>query len=544
MPEISVVLGLLVAVALLALVARRLDVPYPIVLVLGGLAIALVPGLPRVELAPEVVFLVFLPPLIYSAGWFTSVRDFKANLRPIGLLAVGLVLFTIVGIAYLTHALVPELPWPACFALGAIVAPTDAVAATALFQRIGVPRRIVTVLEGESLLNDASGLIAYRFAVLSVAAGFSIWEAGAAFVVASAGGIALGLVMAWLLFQVQRRIEDPGVEITLSFLVPYAIYLAAVGITEATHNAVPVSGVLAVAAAGIYTGRRSSEMLSATTRIQAFAVWEVLLFVLNGLVFILIGLQLPAIRAGLDGQSVGELVGIALLISLALIALRFAWVFPATYLPRFLSRRVRQRDPYPGWRNVVVVAWTGMRGVVSLAAALSLPRQFPGRDLLLLVTFVVILVTLVVQGLTLPALLRALGIGEDGSAMEEELEARTRSIEAALTRLEELAVEDWTRDDTVAYMQHYYGKRRKTVDTRFGRLDHEHTEEGHQHEAGLDHVEAHRAHLDGSNRLRRELLAAERASLLALRNSGVIGDEVLHRVERDLDLEEIQLAGA
>jgi len=541
MPELSVVLGLLVAIALLALVARKLDVPYPIVLVLGGLAIALVPELPRVELDPDIVFLVFLPPLIYSAGWFTSLRDFKANLRPIGLLAVGLVLFTIVGIAYLTHLLVPTLPWPACFALGAIVAPTDAVAATALLQRVGAPRRIVTVLEGESLLNDASGLIAYRFAVLSVAVGFSIWEAGVAFVVASVGGIALGVGMAWLLFQVQRRIEDPGVEITLSFLVPYAIYLAAVGITQSTN--VQISGVLAVAAAGIYTGRRSSEMLSATTRIQAFAVWEVLLFVLNGLVFILIGLQLPAIRAGLDGQSVGELVGIAVLISVALIVLRFVWVFPATYLPRFLSRRIRTSDPYPGWRNVLVIAWTGMRGVVSLAAALSLPRQFPGRDLLLLVTFVVILVTLVVQGLSLPVLLRWLRLGDDGAAMAEELEARTRTIEAALLRLDELAAEDWTRDDSVSYMQHYYVKRRKTVDTRFGRLDHEHTEDGHQHEPGADHVEAHRAHLDGSNRLRRELLAAERASLLTLRNAGVIGDEVLHRVERDLDLEEIRLAG-
>src|SRR5215471_19555877 len=330
MPEISVVLGLLVAIALLALVARRLDVPYPIVLVLGGLAIALVPGLPRVELAPDVVFLVFLPPLIYSAGWFTSLRDFKANVRPIGLLAVGLVLFTIVGIALLTHLLVPELPWPAAFALGAIVAPTDAVAATALFQRAGAPRRIVTILEGESLLNDAMGLIGWRFAVASVGVAFSLWQAGLQFGIASAGGVALGLAMAWLLFQVQRRIEDPGIEITLSFLVPYAIYLAAEGLTQALS--VPVSGVLAVAAAGIYAGRRSPEMFSATTRIQAFAVWEVLLFILNGLVFILIGLQLPAIRAGLDGQSVGELVGIAVLISLALIALRFAWVFPATYL--------------------------------------------------------------------------------------------------------------------------------------------------------------------------------------------------------------------
>jgi monovalent cation/hydrogen antiporter len=543
-PEIAVVLGLLVAVALLALVARRLHVPYPIVMVLGGLAIALVPGLPRVALEPNVVFLVFLPPLIYSAGWFTSLRDIKANLRPIGLLAVGLVLFTIVGIAVLFHALVPDLPWPAAFALGAIVAPTDAVAATSIFQRLGAPRRVVAVLEGESLFNDAAGLIALRVAVVAASGAFSLWEAGMAFVVACVGGVVLGLVVAWLLFQVQRRIEDPAIEITLSFLVPYAIYLAAEGLTELTHGRLPVSGVLAVAAAGIYTGRRSSEMLSATTRIQAFAVWEVMLFVLNGLVFILIGLQLPAIRGGLDGQSLGELVGIALLISLAVIALRFIWVFPATYLPRFLSTWVRTRDPYPGWRNVVVVAWTGMRGVVSLAAALSLVNDFPGRDLLLLVTFVVILVTLVVQGLTLPALMRWLGVSDDGAAMEEELEARTRAIEAALTRLGELADEEWTREESIAWMTAYYGKRRKNVDTRFGRLDHEHTEDGHQHDPDVDHVEEHRARLDGSNRLRRELLTAERTSLVAMRDAGLIGDGVLHRVERDLDLEEVRLAGA
>lgn len=540
MPAIAVVLGLLVAVAVLALVARKLSVPYPIVLVLGGLAVALVPALPRITLAPDTVFLVFLPPLIYSAGWFTSLRDFKANLRPIGLLSVGLVLFTVVGVALLTHALVPTLPWAAAFTLGAIVAPTDALAATAIFQRIGAPRRIVTVLEGESLLNDASGLIAFNYARAAVVTGtFVLWQAGLQFVVSGAGGILLGLALAWLIRQLTRWIEDPPIEITLSFLVPYAIYLAA--------ERLEVSGILAVAAAGIYAGRHSTDTMSATTRIQANAVWQVLLFALNGLVFILIGLQLPAIRDGLSGSSVMELVGIAVGISLALVVLRFVWVFPATYLPRYLSRWVRGRDPYPGWRNVVVVAWTGMRGVVSLAAALSLPltpRPFPGRDLILLVTFVVILVTLVIQGLTLPVLLRWLGVADDGAAVAEELEARTRAIEAALTRLDELAGEEWTPAEGVAWMQAYYGKRRKTVDTRFGRVDHEHTVDGHQHDPGEDHVEAHRARLYGSNRLRRELLAAERGSLVSLRNAGVIGDEVLHRVERDLDLEEVRLAEA
>jgi Na+/H+ antiporter len=542
-PAVAIVLGLLVAVALLAMAARRMDVPYPIVLVLGGLAIALVPELPRVQLAPDIVFLVFLPPLVYSGGWFTSLRDFKANLRPIGLLAVGLVLFTIGCVGALAHVLVPSLPWAAALALGAIVAPTDPVAASAIFQRLGVPRRIATILEGESLLNDATGLIAFNYAVAAVVTGaFSVWMAGLVFVLSGVGGVALGLAVAWLFRQVQRRIEDPPVEITLSVLVPYGIYLAA--------GQLHVSGVLALAAAGIYASRHSSETLSAATRIQAYAVWEVMLFVLNGLVFILIGLQLPAVVDGLAGQPVAELVGIAGVVCLAVIVVRFVWVFPATYLPRLLSARIRRSDPNPGWRNVVVIAWTGMRGVVSLAAALSLPlttgsgAPFPGRDLILLVTFSVILVTLVLQGLSLPPLLRRLHVADDGSAMNEELEARTSAIEAALARLDELAREDWTRDEGLAWMRMYYGKRRKHLDTRFGRVDHEHLEDGHQHEDGVDHVEAHRSRLAESQRLRRELLDAERRSLIGLRNSGVIGDEVVLRVQRDLDLEEVQLTGS
>ena len=544
MPAVEVVLGLLVAVAVLALVARRLHVPYPIVLVIGGLALGLVPGLPAVRLAPEVVFLVFLPPLVYAAGWFTSVRDFKANLRPVGLLSIGLVVATVVGIAVVAHTLVPSLPWAAAFALGAIVSPTDAVAASAIFARLGAPRRIVAILEGESLVNDATGLIAYRYAVVAVVAGgFSLWEAGMQFVLSGIGGVAIGLALAWLLGQLQRRLEDPVIEITLSFLVPYGIYLAA----EQAH----VSGVLAVAVAGIYAGWRSPETFSATTRVQALAVWGTMLFVLNGLVFVLIGLQLPGILSGLAGWSPAQLVAYAAVISLAVIVIRFLWVFPATYLPRFLSGRLRRRDPYPGWRNVVVVSWTGMRGVVSLAAALSLPLTvagggpFPGRDLILFLTFSVILATLVVQGLSLPPLMRWLGVGDDGeAARQEEAGARVQAIEAALGRLDELALQEWTRDDGVDYMRYYYGKRRRVVDAQFGRVDHEHPEDGHQHEPGRDHAEQHRERLDGMNRLKQEMLSAERAMVIRLRNQGTIGDEVMHRIERDLDLEEVRLASS
>jgi CPA1 family monovalent cation:H+ antiporter len=337
--------------------------------------------------------------------------------------------------------------------------------------------------------------------------------------------------VAWVLDQVQRRIQDPPIEITLSVLVPYAVYLAA--------EQLKLSGVLAVAVAGIYAGWRSPSTLSATTRVQAMAVWEVLIFALNGLVFVLIGLQLPAVLDGLNRGSVMEYLGVAVAVSAAVVALRFAWVFPGAYLP-FVSGWVRRHDTIPTWRSVTVLGWTGMRGVVSLAAALSLPAM-PGRGLLLFVTFGVILVTLVLQGLSLPMLMRRLGVVQDGSELQEELEARTRTIEAALERLDVLAVEEWTRDEGVAWMRTYYGKRRKTVDAQFGRFDHEHTPDGHQHEDGEDHVESHRARQDGWHRLRQELLATERSSLLGLRDAGVIGDEVRRRVERDLDLEEIRL---
>lgn len=541
MPAPQLILSLLVAVAVLALTAHRLRVPYPIVLVLGGLALALVPGLPPVVLAPDVVFLVFLPPLVFAGGWYTSIRDFKANLRPIGLLSIGLVLFTTVAVAAVAHTVVPGLSWPVAFLLGAIVSPTDAIAATAIFERLRVPRRVITVLEGESLVNDATGLIVYRYALAAVASGgFSLWQAGMQFVVAGVGGVAVGLAAAWALSQVGRRIEDAVVEITLSFLLPYAVYLAA----EQVH----VSGVLAVVAAGLYTGWRSPEDFSATTRTQAIAVWQMALFLLNGLVFILLGLQLRTVLESLSTRSPTDLLVMAAAVALAVIVIRILWVFPASYLPRFLIRRIRDRDPYPSWRAIAVVAWTGMRGVVSLAAALALPLQtsagtpFPGRDLILFLTFVVILVTLVGQGLSLPAVIRALRLSGAGAEEQEEAEARFEAIEAAMRRLEELETEDWTRDDALEYMRRYYGKRRTLVATRFGRLDDTHGPDGHQHPEGSDHVADHRERRDMFRRLQQELLSAERTMVVRLRNRGTINDQTLRAIQRELDLEELRLA--
>jgi CPA1 family monovalent cation:H+ antiporter len=550
MPSVEIVLGLLLAVTALALLARRAHVPYPILLVLGGLVLGFVPGLRPVQLDPDVVFLIFLPPLITAAGWYTSVRDLKANRRAIGLLSIGLVLFTTVAVAAVAHALIPDLGWGPALVLGAIVSPTDAIAATAIMERLGAPHRIVALLEGESLLNDASGLVAYRFALAAVVTGgFSIWVAGAQFLISVVVGAAIGLAVGWTLVQVWRRIDDPLLGIVLSFLAPYAAYLSA-------DRVFHVSGVLAVAVAGIYAGRRSSEVISAAARVQAVAVWDLVIFILNGLAFILIGLQLRQVLAGLRGESAWELALYGVAISLAVIVGRFVWIFPATYLPRFVSRRVRRRDPYPSWRSVVVVAWAGMRGVVSLAAALSIPltiaggASFPHRDLILFLTFCVILVTLVVQGLTLPLVLRGLGVAADGSEVREEARARFQAVDAAMNRLEELANQNEAGDAGTDYMRTYYRKRRHGLSTRFGKLDHDHdgdgasSETGHLHPDGTDHLEEHRARAESLRQLRQELIGVERSTVIRLRNQGVINDGALRRVERDLDLEEIRLASS
>jgi monovalent cation/hydrogen antiporter len=547
MSAVELVLGLMVPITVLALLARRLNVPYPILLVLGGLVLGFVPGLPPVTLAPDVVFLIFLPPLITAAGWYTSVQDLKTNRRPIALLSVGLVLFSTFAVAAVAHAVIPNLGWGPALVLGAVVSPTDAVAATAIMDRLGAPHRVIAILEAESLLNDATGLVAWRYAVLAVVAGtFSLWIAGAQFVLSLVAGVAIGLAVGWALVQVWRRLDDPLVGITLSFLAPYIAFVSADRILR-------VSGVLAVAVSGIYASRRSSEVLPAAARIQAVAVWDLVIFLLNGLAFILVGLQLRHVLTSVGQVSVWDLVRGGAAVSLAVIAARFIWVFPSTYLPRFLSRRIRERDPYPGWRNVVVVAWSGMRGVVSLAAALAVPltvtggASFPNRDLIIFLTFCIILVTLVGQGLSLPPLLRLLGVTADGTDVREEARARFRALGAALNRLEELAEEDWITEGALGQVRAYYEGRQKKLRTRFGKLDHTHDDpgadgqSGHTHTEGRDHLEEHRSHQQNLLRLRQELLDTERATVIQLRNEGLINDGVLRLVERELDLEELRL---
>ena len=363
----EIFVGLLLAVAVLALLARKLHIPYPILFVIGGLLLGLIPKLPKVRLDPELVFLFFLPPLLFPAALFTSWRDFRVNLRPISLLAIGLVLFTTVAVALLAHYFM-GLPLAAGFVLGAIISPPDAIAATAIADRLKVPRRIVTILEGESLVNDATALVAYRFAVVAVVTGsFSLAHASGQFFIVGIGGILIGLAIGWLAEQFHKRVDDAPIEITVSLLTPFAAYLAA--------ERLGVSGVLAVVTAGLYLGWRMPELLTFKTRLQGGPVWEMVEFLLNGFVFILIGLQLPEVLRALSGNAIPipRLVWYALLISLAVILIRILWVFPATYLPRLIFKKLCKHDPYPKWQHVTIVAWTGMRGVVSLAAALALP---------------------------------------------------------------------------------------------------------------------------------------------------------------------------
>ena len=522
---VEIFVGLLLAVAVLALVARKLHIPYPILFVIGGLLIGLVPGLPKVRLNPELVFLFFLPPLLFPAALFTSWRDFRLNLRPISLLAIGLVLFTTVAVAYLAHYFM-HLPLAAGFVLGAIISPPDAIAATAIAERLKVPRRIVTILEGESLVNDATALVAYSFAIAAVKTGsFSLTQAGIQFFIVGIGGILIGLAVGWLAQQFHKRVDDAPIEITVSLLTPFVAYLVA--------DELCVAGVLAVVTAGLFLGRRMPELLTFKTRLQGGPVWEMVEFILNGFVFILIGLQLPEVLRALSGHEIPihQLVWYALFISFAAILIRILWVFPAAYVPRLLFKSIRQRDPYPKWQHVTIIAWTGMRGVVSLAAALAIPLTiqsggpFPDRDLILFLTFIVILATLVVQGLSLPPLIRWLGVKDDGSMEKEEREARLKANQAALARLNEIAEREPAKADALQRLRVEYE-------------DHIRQVEGAEPGSAGTPLRLFSSEFE---RLSHEALQQERRTILQLRNEDAISDEVLRRIQRDIDLAEARL---
>jgi Na+/H+ antiporter len=499
---------------LVAAAARRL--PPAILLVCGGLVLGFLPGVPQLTLPPDLVLVAILPPLLYSSAFFTGLRDLRANLRPISLLAVGLVAVTTVGVAWVAHEAIHGLSWGAAFTLGAIVSPTDALASTEIARRVGAPRRVIAIIEGESLVNDGVALVLYKTAVAAALTGaFSFWHASGRLLLNMVGGVAVGLAVAWVVRQVRRRVDDTPTEVAIALLSGYLAYLPAA--------ALGVSGVLAAVTIGVYMGWYTPQLTTFQTRLSGNAFWEMLVFLVNALLFALVGLQLRGIVDRLD--VTGSLIADAAYVTAAVIVLRLVFVPVFGYVPRFLFRSIRERDPYPPWEFPVVLGWAGIRGAVSLAAALALPTNLPDRDLIIFLTFGVILVTLVGQGLTLAPLIRALRIPEDSGPEREDAKARIKAAEAALQRLDELAEEDWVRPDTLERMRGQYRFRSNRFRARYNGVD----------EEGVEDRSA------AYQRLRRELLDAERTAVLSLRNQGIITEEVMQRVQRDIDLEDSRL---
>jgi Na+/H+ antiporter len=527
MSALTLILVLLGVAAALNVVAERLHIPHPVLLVLGGLALAFVPRLPTARLEPEVVFLVFVPPLVYRAALTTSWRDFREHLRSILLLAIGLVLVTILAIAFVARQILPALPWAAALLLGAIVAPSDPVSAIAAIRRLDTPRTVDTILAGEGLVNDATALVAYRMTVDAITSGTSLSLPTAAIRLALVGGggilvgLAVGAGIGWL----RRHLEHaPEVENTISLLTPFAAFIPA--------DRLGLSGVLAVVTVGLYLGRYGPRIIAPETRIQGANMWDMTTFVLEGLIFILVGLDLPLVTRDLAAGSITALIKSGLVISAVAIGVRLLWIFPGTYLPRRLDAWLGRRPEYPPWQNVLFVGWAGMRGADSLVVALALPitvaagSPFPARSTIIFVTFVVILITLVAQGLTLAPLIRVLHLVDNDAQAEQDEEriARLRTAKAGVARLEQII------------------RRNPKLAEAARRLRAQHLHRLHRY-AGqpLDHDD--NADAEAHKRVRTDMLAAERRELVNLRDRGVIGDDVMRVVQHDLDLEQM-LVGA
>ena len=522
-----VFLLLLLFVVVFATLARKLQTPYPIVLVIAGLVLSCIPGMPKISLNPDVVFLIVLPPLLFSAAWLTSWRDFKFHLVSILMLAFGLVGFTVLAVAATARWAFAGFGWRLGCVLGAVVATTDAIAATSIAKRLGLPPPIMDILEGESLVNDASGLLALEFALAMVVSGRTpTVSAGAVRLIVLIGvGLAMGLAGGLIAKWIDQRIDDGPIEIALSIFTPYAVYLLA----ESLHG----SGVLAVVACGLYLSRQSAQFLSASVRLQVSAVWDSLTFVINGLVFVLIGLQLPQVLAGIREHNTRQLLLYGAFFSVIVILLRLLWMFPAAHLGYFIRRWVlRQNYGAPGAKQIFLIGWTGMRGVVALAAAIALPETvangspFPQRNLILFLTFSVILVTLVLQGLTLPSLIRALGLASAGGDREQEEEARRIIASSALAHLKEARGQDLPEFAGVYdHIAHHYEQRFASLTKESADVD------------GMSNkqLERHRV-------LLAESLRIERKTAVRLRNEGHINDEVLRKIEHELDLIETRVA--
>lgn len=523
MPNVEIVLILLLAVALLTTLAGQLGIAYPIVLVLGGLVLSVTPGVPTTSLPPDLVLLLFLPPLLYWESLRLSYRDLRASLRPIANLAVGLVLVTIVGVAVAAHTFLPGFSWATAFVLGTIVGPTDEIAVTTIAARIPLPARLLSLIEDEGLLNDASSLVAYNVAIAAVATGsFSLLAAGLEVPVAAIGGIVVGLAVGWAVEKIRRNIDDPQVGNTFSLLTGYAAYLPA--------NALHLSGVLAVVTTGIYLSRRAGRAVSARTRLQGYDVWVMVEFLANGVLFILVGLQLHRILGAVAAYHPAALILDAAIITVTVIGLRIIWVFASTYLLPLLPLGGTMTHPLPPWQQSALLSWVGMRGAVSLAAALAIPATvnggagFPNRDLIIYLTFAVILSTLVLQGLSLPWVIRRLGIVAGEDDIHEEMAARLAATQAGLERLNSSATQGLPEGMVDSLRKQLQHRSRRFIARVSGA-----------------NSRSQRALNARYRRLLRDVLDAERDAVLDLRDQGIISDDVMRIVEHELDLDEVRL---
>jgi CPA1 family monovalent cation:H+ antiporter len=524
---VQILVGLLLVICIIAFVATRLNVPPSILLVLAGVGLALVPGLPRVELAPDVVLLLVLPPIIYSSSVAMSWGEFKFNLRPISLLAVGCVVFTATAVAAAAHHYL-EFSWSTGFVLGAIVSPPDAVAPLSIARRLQLPRRIVVILEGEGLANDATALILYRFAIAAVGGGvFSFSQATGAFAAIVVGELLWGIAVGWAMLHLRRWVGNPRIEIMLSVLTPFAAYWP--------PEFVGGSGVLATVASGLFISWNGLRLISAPTRLQGIFFWNFLIYTIEGMVFLLTGLQAHTLVSGLKAHSFAELGIAAALVSAVVILTRFIWMYPATYLPRWLIPSIARNDPSPPWQWPFILAFTGVRGIVSLAAALAMPLTtgdglpFPDRDLILILAFVVVLITLVGQGMTLPWVVRAVGLTKTGKRERleiraEEFATRQEAIEAASNRLEALAAQSSIPEDVLTRLRAHLRQRLRQVMIR-----------------SAEDLELHEQ-IAAADRLELQLIAAERDLINTKYRQGGLKDENRRKLERELDLRDAQAA--
>jgi len=529
MAQASVLVTFLALVVVLAVLAKRLRIPYPISFTIGGIVLAFTRHLPHPHVEPETIMLLVVPPLLYSAAWQTDWVALRRNARPIAFLAVGLVIFTMLVVGVVVHATLPDFTWPLAFTLGAIVSPPDAVAAEAIFERLAIPQRLAAIISGECLMNDATALVLYRFAIAAAVSGaFSLARASVAFVIVAAVGILVGIAAAFLLEGILRLIGrlgfgDAMIASVVFLLAPFAAYLPA----EELH----VSGVLAAVSAGILLSRRSTSFIDPETRVLGTSVWRLLTFVLNAFAFLLIGIELPGIIEVLV-PHVRDYALYGLLVSVTVIVVRIAWIFPATYLPRLLSRRLRERDPYPAWQQVAVMSWAGMRGIVSLAIALALPytlgdQPFTQRSVTIFFTFCVIFVTLVLQGLTLGPLIEWLGVTETSRSRRREASLRIRALEAGIARLEAgdaIRKSPLEREIADRILDEYHQR----INVLRGKVSED------------EAIEEKETRLD--RRLQNEALAAERRAILAMRSAGEIPDDIYRSIEYDLDLATLRLS--